>query len=97
MRQQLGDECRVRASHRKSRVRLKPGDKGVARMLSPPALVIAKCSVADRRWNKGERHSAALQRARGSGGVDREAEATAMAERGAGKQQHLKDAETGGR
>jgi hypothetical protein len=61
MRQHLGDECRVRASHTKSRVRLTPGDKGVARMLPPPALVLkikctaqhsAKCT--GQRWIRGE-------------------------------------------
>jgi hypothetical protein len=44
MRSELGDECRVRASHRKSRVGLKPGDERVSRVLPPPALVLAKSS-----------------------------------------------------
>ncbi len=59
MRQQLGDECRVRASHRKSRVGFKPGDERVLRMLPPPALVIAKSTVIGRRL----RHCAVVQRA----------------------------------
>jgi hypothetical protein len=49
MRRELGDECKFRASHRKSRVRCKPGDEGVARMLTAHTFLLVKCSVTGRR------------------------------------------------
>jgi hypothetical protein len=44
MRCELGNERVVRASQVKRRVRFKPGDERVARMLPLPALVFIKCN-----------------------------------------------------
>ena len=60
MRGELGDELAVWASNLKCRVRFKPGDESVARMLSTPVLVLTNCSVTARTWDRRlrERHVA---------------------------------------
>jgi hypothetical protein len=45
MRGELGDELAVWASNLKCRVRFKPGDESVARLLPPSSLVFTKRSV----------------------------------------------------
>jgi hypothetical protein len=53
VRRELGGKCTV--GQVTSRVRFKPGDKGVARMLPTPAIVLTNCRVTARTWGRRER------------------------------------------
>ncbi len=50
-----------RASYRESRMRFKPGDEWMEKMIVSPALFFAMFSITARRLSSGKRHFAAIQ------------------------------------